>query len=190
MNQKFLLSLCISACFFAACGDKERQQQLDKREQAIVKQEMDFAAKQADYQSLLKMRDSLRSEKTDTLAIQQWPDGIPGSWNGKTLCRESDCGDYVVGDQRSDIWSFVGDSTGIFMKVMNKDKIMRVYTAQVDSTGIRLHYKTDSAATRQVDMNVVLERAGNGLMKGTQTISVNNNCTARFSVELTRNSNL
>lgn len=189
MNQKFLLALFISACFFAACGDKERQQQLDEREQAIAKQEMDFATKAADYQSLIKMRDSLRSRKTDTVAFQQWPEGIPGNWNSKTLCRESDCSDYVVGDQRSDTWVFEGDSTGIFMRVINKDKILRVYNAHVDSTGIRLHYKTDSTATRQVDISVVLDRAGNDLMKGTQTISVNNSCTAKFSVELTRNSN-
>jgi len=190
MNRKLLLALFISACFFVACGDKDREQQLDQREQAIAKQETDFATKASDYQSLIKMRDSLRSKKTDTIAIQQWPEGIPGNWNSKTLCRESDCSDYVVGDQRSEIWAFEGDSTGIFTKVINKDKILRVYTAQVDSTEIRLHYKTDSTATRQVDINVVLNRAGNDLMKGTQTISVNNSCTAKFSVEVTRNSNL
>ncbi|MCX2480723.1 hypothetical protein OQY15_16575 [Pedobacter sp. MC2016-15] len=189
MNQKLLLTLFISACLFVACGDKDREKQLDAREQAIAKQETDFAAKAADYQSLIKMRDSLRSKKPDTLALQQWPEGIPGNWNGKTLCRESDCTDYVVGDQRSDTWVFEGDSTGIFMKVINKDKILRVYNAQVDSTEIRLHYKTDSTATRQVDISVVLNRAGNDLMKGSQTISVNNSCTAKFSVELTRNSN-
>ncbi len=54
----------------------------------------------------------------------------------KDVCRESDCNDYVVGDQRSDNWEFAGDSSGIFTRIINKDKLLRVYSAEVDSTEI------------------------------------------------------
>ncbi|WP_407430085.1 hypothetical protein [Arcticibacter sp.] len=184
-----LLVLLITACF-AACGDKEREQQLESREQAIIKREMQFAAKAAEYQSLLRLRDSLMSKKSDTVFVQQWPESISGNWNGKTVCRESNCSDYVVGDQRSDIWEFASDSTHIFTNIINKGKFLRVYSAQLDSTEIRMYYQSDSAATRKVEINVVLIPSGKDLIKGTQTISVNNNCTARFSVELVRSANL
>lgn len=187
-NRNFFLIL-IAVCF-AACGDKKREQQLESREQAIIKREMEFAAKVADYQSLLRLRDSLLSKKSDTLFLQRWPEGISGSWNGKLLCRESNCSDYVVGDQRSDTWAFASDSTRIFTNIIKNGKLLRAYSAQIDSTEIRLHYRSDSTATRKVDINVVLTPSGNDLLKGTQTISVNDNCTARFSVELVRSSNL
>lgn len=189
MNLKHLLFILLTLSVFAACTSSKREQQLNSREQEITKRELEFAAKAADYQSLIRMRDSLRTKKTDTLMPQQWPEGIAGRWTSRTICKESDCGDYVVGDQRSDIWAFEGDSTGIFTKVINKEKLLRVYTAQADSTEIRLHYKSDSTATRKVDISVVLNPSGNNLMKGTQTISVNNSCTAKFSVELQRSAN-
>lgn len=190
MTLNHLRSLIIIAVCLSGCSDRQSQQQLDQREQALTKREIEFAAKAADYQSLLRMRDSLLSKKTDTIAaVQKWPEGIAGNWNGKMLCRESDCSDYVVGDQRSDDWVFDADSTGIFTRIINKKKLLRTYDAQLDSTGIKLHYKSDSTATRKVDISVVLSPAGANLMKGTQTISVNNNCTASFSVELVRASN-
>lgn len=89
-TNRSLFLILITVCF-AACGDKERQQQLESREQAIIKREMEFAAKAADYQSLLRLRDSLVSKKSDTIFVQRWPEGISGSWNGKMLCRESNC---------------------------------------------------------------------------------------------------
>lgn len=188
MRLKHLPTLILSCLCFAACSDQKRKQELDKREQALMNKEIEFASKAADYQALLQMRDSLLTKKTDTAIVQKWPTGIPGNWNGKTVCNESDCGDYVVGDQRSDVWVFAGDSTNIFTKIINNGKLLRVYTAIADSTQIRLHYKTDSTATRKVDIKVVLNPSGNNVMKGTQTIAVNNKCTASFSVELVRTS--
>lgn len=186
MRLKHLTTIILISFCFVACNDQKREQALDKREQALIVKEMKFAAKAAEYQSLLQMRDSLLSKKTDTPAVQKWPPGIPGNWNGKILCSESNCSDYVVGDQRSDTWVFASDSTSIFTKIINSGKLLRVYTASADSTQIKLHYKTDSTATRKVDIKIVLSPAGNNLLKGTQTISVNNKCTARFSVELVR----
>jgi len=185
---KNLLNLLFITLLLTACNDRKREQELDKREQALAVKEVEFAARAADYQSLLKMRDSLFSKK-DTVQAQRWTEGIAGFWNGKTICRESDCSDYVVGDQRSATWEFAGDSSSIFTKIINQDKLVRVYSASVDSTEIMLHFATDSTAERKVDINVNLSAISSNLIRGTQTISVNNKCTARFSVELVKASN-
>ncbi|WP_276090494.1 hypothetical protein [Pedobacter sp. JY14-1] len=189
MIKQIPLFLLISiAGLLGACRNSEREKELDKREQAITRREMDFAEKAAEYQQLLRFRDSLMTRQ-DSVVRQAWPERFAGMWSGKTVCRESDCNDYVVGDQRSDNWEFAGDSSGIFTRIINKDKLLRVYSAEVDSTEVRLRFRTDSTATRKVDIGVVLTPVSNTLMKGTQTIIVNNNCTARFSVELVRPSN-
>lgn len=190
MKLNLLLYYTIILISLSACNEDQRKQQLDEREKSLAAKEMEFAAKAADYQSLIQMRDSLMSRKMDTTIISRWPADIPGSWNGKTVCNASDCSDYVVGDQRTDTWVFASDSTSIFTKIINKEKLLRVYTASVDSTQISLHYKSDSAATRKVDIRVLLNVSGKNQMKGTQTISVNDNCKARFTVELERNTKL
>ncbi|MHA4895474.1 hypothetical protein ACXZ1K_12035 [Pedobacter sp. PWIIR3] len=180
-----LALICLSAC-----ENDQRKQQLDEREKSLMAKEMEFAAKEADYQSLIQMRDSVMSRKMDTTIITRWPADIPGIWTGKTVCNESDCSDYVVGDQRTDTWVFANDTTSIFTKIINKEKLIRVYTASVDSTQISLHYKSDSTATRKVDIRVLLNASGKNQMKGTQTILVNENCEAKFTVELERTAKL
>lgn len=182
-----LLLLFAAALLVASCSDPKRVQELDKREQNLLQREKEFASKAADYQSLLLMRDSLFSRK-DTGMLSAWPESIQGSWNGKIVCKESNCSDYVVGDQRVDNWEFVSDSTGLFTRVINKGKLIRIYSADADSTTYRLNYQTDTAASRKVMINVTLKPVDSTLIKGTQIINVNNNCTARFSVELVRTS--
>jgi hypothetical protein len=188
-NVKYPSMFVFLAVFLLSCGDQQARQKLEEREKALTQRELEFAAKAADYQALQSMRDRLLSKKADTVVNQQWPEGIEGTWNGKLMCRESDCSDYVVGDQRSDNWVFASDSTSIFTKIVNKEKLVRVFSAEADSTEIKLHFKSDSTANRKVDIRVVLTPAGTNLIKGTQTISVNDNCTARFSVELVRATN-
>ncbi|GGN03896.1 hypothetical protein GCM10010967_43440 [Dyadobacter beijingensis] len=179
----FLLLISCLTCW--SCRDTERERQLAQREQLLLQKEQEFAIKEADYKALVRMRDSVFAQKSDTVIIRTWPDDLAGMWTSKSICRESNCTEYVIGDQRSNAWEFVSDSTGLFTRVFNNNKLIRVYAASYDSTGIRLHYRSDSSAAKLTEMNVELGRSGN-LMKGMQTIGIDNACTAKFSVELTR----
>ncbi|MCF0074092.1 hypothetical protein LZD49_26655 [Dyadobacter sp. CY261] len=178
--------LIVSCLLIWSCRDKEREQQLAQREQTLLQKEQEFALKEADYNALVRMRDSLLTRKSDTVVIQAWPDELAGMWTSKSVCRESNCTEYVIGDQRSNAWEFVSDSTGLFTRVFNNNKLIRVYAASFDSTGIRLRYKSDSSSAKMTDMSVELGRSGGNLLKGMQTIGIDNTCTAKFSVELTR----
>ncbi|MCF2488648.1 hypothetical protein [Dyadobacter sp. CY347] len=181
-----LLNFLISCVFLTACQNDQREKHLAEREQAIIKKESEFALKEADYKSLVKMRDSLRTKK-DTVIIQSWPETIAGVWNSKSVCRESNCSEYVIGDQRANFWEFISDSTGLFTRVLDaNNQLVRVYTAQLDSSGIKLHYLSDSSAAKKLDMNFDLSQFGPELIKGTQAVTINQACNAKFSVELTR----
>jgi len=183
---KTFLLLALSFLLTWGCRDNQKEQQLAQREQALLQKEQEFALKEADYNALVRMRDSLLTRKDTAVVIQRWPDDIAGMWTSKSVCRESNCSEYVIGDQRSNAWEFVSDSTGLFTRVFNNNKLVRVYSASFDSTGIRLHYKSDSSAAKLTEMNVDLGRANGNLIKGMQTIGIGNACTAKFSVELTR----
>ncbi len=185
---KYIFICCGMVMLFTitACRDKEREQQLALREQQLLEREKQFALKEADYQSLLAMRDSILSVQKDTVAPIAWPDHISGSWNSKTVCTQSSCSEYVVGDQRNDTWEFTGDSTGIYTRVIKNKKLVRILKGSFDSTSVRLSFQTDSTTGRAVETNIILDQIEPGSMKGVQTTVVNQNCTAKFSVTLTR----
>ncbi|MFC6101401.1 hypothetical protein [Olivibacter domesticus] len=188
MKQRYLSMYFLLALFITACKDNQKTEQLAKREQALLERERQFAFKETDYRSLLHMRDSILA-KNDTIMPSSWPEAVVGTWSSKVICKESNCNDYAVGDQRTAIWDFTSDSTGMYTKVINNNKLSRIFRGSFQNGNVALHFSTDTSAQKQVTMQVMLNQAGNDLIKGTQVIQVDNRCTAKFSVELVRASN-
>ena len=190
LTYKATLITLFFCTMLLCCRNDQREQQLVQREKAVAEKEKEFAIREADYFSLVKLRDSLLTQKKDTVNIQRWPDTIAGLWNAKSVCRESNCSSYVIGDQRANVWEFISDSTGLLTRVMDKNNnLVRLYNARLDSTGINLQFKSDSAASKTLFLNVDLSIVSADLIKGTQTTSVDQACTAKFVVELTRSTN-
>ncbi|MCW3161548.1 hypothetical protein [Chryseobacterium oryctis] len=182
---KNLFAIFFIILFFIGCSDKRKENNLSVREQQLLEKEKLFAQKESEYQALLKMRDSIFSEK-DSANVISWPIEISGLWNGKTICTESSCTDYVVGDQRTDIWEFDQDSTQMITKIISNNKLVRVYSGKFENNEIKLYYKTDSTSQKKVEMNVLFNEISAEKIKGTRTITIDDNCTAKFSVELLR----
>ncbi|WP_341835299.1 hypothetical protein WJU16_20625 [Chitinophaga pollutisoli] len=188
---KSIITSTVVFFLFTACRDTGRERALAEREQALLEKEQQFALKEAEYKFLIRWRDSLlaAADTLQALPPAAWPADVLGRWNSKTICRESGCSEYVVGDQRSGAWEFSGDSSGLFTKVYDRNTLVRVYAGTFDSSVIRLHFRPDSSAQRKVVMDVELSRSGTGTIKGTQLLKMENGCTARFAVELVRASN-
>ena len=186
--MKKLPLLLILACIFISCENK-KELELQKREKALDLREQQLAEKEADYKSLLLMRDSIVAVKdsieNDAATIKEWPENLRGIWNSKMLCRESNCSNYVIGDQRNESWQFIADSTGIYTNVLNAKKLVRVFKAKYIDDKIILEFNSDSISKNRTKMNVVLDDIKENVIKGTQTITGQDNCIARFSVELT-----
>lgn len=192
MFRKSLFFLVVVCCLWAACRDKEREKQLLQREQQLLEREQQLALKETEYQALIKMRDSILAQKAedsirvDSVLRIHWPDAIAGQWTSKVYCNESNCPDYLVGDQRTDTWEFGTDSAQLITKVINNNKLVRVYTATYDEDIIKLHFKTSDTANKQVEMNILLNDISPSKMKGIRVIQVDNKCTAKFTVDLSR----
>ncbi|OBW40616.1 hypothetical protein AB670_03081 [Chryseobacterium sp. MOF25P] len=184
--MKNSILLIFLSLLFVSCNYKDKENALNLREKQLLDKEKSFAQKEADYQSLLKMRDSIFSKKdADSIKIVRWPQEIAGSWIGKVICTESNCSDYVVGDQRTDTWEFASDSLQLFSKIINNNNLVRLYSGKFENNEIKLNFKTDSTAKKKVDMNVLLNDISDTKIKGIRTIAVDN-CMAKFSVELVR----
>jgi len=182
---KFLLLSGLSIFVFS-CKENEREKQLDARERSLSEKENIFAQKEAQFEALLKMRDSLYTKKSDSVIVPTWPTEILGKWNGKVICTESTCSDYVIGDQRTDVWEFVNDSLQTSVNVYSNNNLVRTYAGKLENNEIKLNFKTDSTATKLVDMNILLNEISPEKIRGKRRITVNNNCSAVFSVELVR----
>jgi|SRR5690606_22620006 len=186
MSKKILLLLIFASIFLAGCNDCTKEAELEQREIELIRKENQFAEKEAEYLSLLKFKDSIQAN-IDSVAYQSWPDSLIGKWSSKTICTESNCSDYVIGDQRVDIWVFDQDSTGLHTRVLNnKNEIVRTYQAKYSPDGIRLTYQTDSTATRKVVMNVNLDQLKSDKITGKRTITIDDKCSAVFNLELNR----
>ncbi|WP_281632431.1 hypothetical protein [Flavobacterium luteolum] len=171
----------------SSCSNK-KEQELIVRENALLEREKQFRDKEADYDKLLKMRDSLLSifKVKDTLPqIKEWPENLKVAWNSKMICRESNCSNYVIGDQRSEVWEFVSDSTGMYTNVLSNNEIKRVFAGQYLESKIVLDSAKEASSKNKIKVSVVLDDIKKNIIKGTQTITGQDNCIAKFSVELT-----
>ena len=172
---------------FLSCSNK-KEQEIIVRENTLLEREKQFQDKEADYDKLLKMRDSLLSisKVKDTLPkVKEWPENLKVTWNSKMICRESNCSNYVIGDQRSEVWEFVSDSTGMFTNVLSNNEIKRVFAGQYLESKIVLDSAKEASSKNKIKVSVVLDDIKKNIIKGTQTITGQDNCIAKFSVELT-----
>ncbi|MBJ2124388.1 hypothetical protein [Flavobacterium sp. IB48] len=184
INRLFLILFVL---VLSSCSNK-KEQELIVRENALLEREKQFQDKEADYDKLLKMRDSLLSvsKVKDTLPkIKEWPENLKVTWNSKMICRESNCSNYVIGDQRSEVWEFVSDSTGMFTNVLSNNEIKRVFAGQYLESKIVLDSAKEASSKNKIKVSVVLDDIKKNIIKGTQTITGQDNCIAKFSVELT-----
>lgn len=187
MNKLQLILLL----FFALIScDNKKEKQLELREQQLFVRESLLMARESEYNELVRLRDSLQNEKLlatrDTVAkLRAWPVNFQQSWNSKMICRESNCSNYVIGDQRNEVWKFISDSTGLYMNVINNDKLVRVFNANYTKELIMLEYNADTTATTKMKIKIVLDDIQSKVIKGNQIISGKDNCAAKFSVELT-----
>jgi len=178
--------LVISLC---SCTGK-KEEQLKAREENLRAREDAFKAKEQDYAELLALRDSIRqadslSSVPGIIPPKVWPDSLAGEWSGKMLCRESSCKNYVIGDQRTEKWLFSNDSLGLIVKVMDNEKLKRQLRAEMTGKTIRLSMATDTTTINRISIEASLDEVRAKLIRGSQSLKGKDDCTAKFSVELT-----
>jgi hypothetical protein len=184
MKKLFILIL---GFILFACGNK-REEELNLREQVLAEKEAALLARESECDALQRLRDSLYAAKAQVIdsveVIRSWPDSLKVQWNARIICRESACSRYVIGDQRNETWKFVSDSTGIYTDVSSNNKLLRRFRARFVEDRIVLFYVGDSTASGRTRINVILDEVKPNVIKGTQTIIGQDNCPAKFSVEL------
>ena len=196
MNK--ILPFLMLVFFAVSCGNSDREQQLYQMEKALQIRIDSFAAKENEYQTLLRMKDSIAvldsiKKHTDSInltAVRPWADSLAGKWNGRIICTESNRNDYVIGDQRVNTWDFTNDTLKLYANLLNnKNEVVRTYDAVFKDNDIILLHIADPSSAKNIQMRTLLNNIQKDKLKGTYTIIKENDCIAKFSIELTRPSN-
>lgn len=182
--MRILPLICIILIsMLTSCSDSEKEKQLQARENSLITKEKDFAAKESEYQNLLAMRDSIIKE-ADSVVINTLPADILGKWNGKMICTESNCAEHAIGDQRNDIWEFSENGKTVLAKVTDRSGNLKVYSGNYSGSELKLNSNEDSTATRKTEINLIWNKLQINNLKGTRKVTANNNCVAKFTLEL------
>lgn len=170
---------------FMSCTDeKSKQDAIKLKEQALLEKEKSLALKEAEYQSLLKLRDSIASAQ-DSTAVNPLAALIMGEWKGKIVCTESNCQDYVVGDTRIDDWEVSELNGEIIAKNLNKSGTVRVYKGKFEGATLVMKHTSESPEKR-LDLKLNFTTVEPGKLSGTREVQVNQSCVSKFSIELLR----
>lgn len=129
------------------------------------------------------LKDSVLS---NAKSIRKWEVSLQGLWNSEMLCRKADCGSYVIGDRRNELWEFLKDSVRVYANGLNSKKLLSVFRAIHNGDKIIMESCPDSLSESRLKINVVLDDITDNVIKGTQTITTDDNCASVFDLELTR----
>ncbi|MHA6696778.1 hypothetical protein [Chryseobacterium sp. A301] len=170
-----------------SCTQDINQQkiELEKREAALQEKESAFALKQADYQLLSQMRDSIVSS-VDSLDIHPKLDLIAGKWKGKIVCTESSCPEYVVGDTRIDDWQLEVVAGIVTAKNLNKSGFIRVYKGTIENNQLKLYYNSPADATTVLNIGIVFPDLSANKLSGSRNVQIDGKCQSKYTIELSR----
>ena len=192
MNRVALLSCFFLSIFsFYGCGFEERKQALDAREANLQAREQNLLMKQ---KMLTQLEDSIKlniaKQDSATLALKNLglplPDSLQGVWNINMVCTQTNCSGSAVGDSRKETWTFTGgDSTGVYVKAMNGDKLIRIYSGIYDGSAFILSTPTDTMTNTSV-MNVKLNIDNVNKLSGSRVINQADGCSTTFRLDADR----
>ncbi|SHI40826.1 hypothetical protein SAMN05443429_101442 [Cruoricaptor ignavus] len=184
--MKFPASLFAIGIILISCSkiDNSREAGLRERDSLLTAREQALALKEADYQNLIKMRDSIQAQQDSLAVTPQLSPVFAGRWNGKVVCTESNCSDYVVGDTRVDAWELTIDGSDIVLSNTNKSGSVQVYKGQYDGTNINLTNERTTDSGKLIEIRMQLNNIGQKRISGTRELQVDKNCTAKYTVEL------
>jgi hypothetical protein len=108
---------------------------------------------------------------------------LPGTWNVEMSCTETTCSGSAVGDTKSEIWEISYQGKLIIAKVIEKDKLSRVYTGYYSGNDLELNYQDYAAAAEKATvMTVRLKELSPGQMEGRREINRGETCKIVYTV--------
>ncbi|MCL7987132.1 hypothetical protein M8998_04155 [Sphingobacterium sp. lm-10] len=190
MLKTYFYALLILVSSTTACGDNSRSEELDKREAAIAERERQVSAISEHYEQLLAMQDSLTKNKLAEVKHNsddmRWTDSLLGEWESRLVCISTSCRGYVIGDQRTEQWTFLSDTTGLQLQVAGKASDTKSYWAASSGNRNELILKDEQFSQSSKTATVLsFSEIATRQIRGQKRNTGPDNCKLVFSVLLT-----
>jgi hypothetical protein len=189
--RPILIILFISCLLLGSCDIRKREIQLEKKENALYQKEQELLLREKTIQ-LKEEELQRRVQSMDSLAFRDTVDSglinpeLVGLWSVRMNCIETSCAGSAVGDVKTEQWAISYQDNNIIAKVMDKDKLVRIYSGMATNNSIELSFQQDQAQTNQTTSMVVrLQKTAKGRLEGTREIlRTPGNCKIVYAIEM------
>jgi len=189
MKGIYLLSFF---CFiiFSGCSLRERETQLDRklaevneREQQLALRQQTLEAKEQQLNEREKILDSTTKKIAGDSLILVHPN-LPGTWNVKMQCIQTNCQGSAVGDTKNEQWDIRFQDNNIIAGAISNNKLVRVYSGTYSNNTIKLTSQEDSVDSPDTKMTVTLQINNEKDITGQREIIQPGGCRILYSLDL------
>lgn len=187
--KRILLFLCTAVLLFAGCDFAARERELERRkaelglkERELVQREHSLQMREQELEKRARELDSTKADSTFAYHEQ-----LPGTWQVEMSCIETTCTGSAVGDTKTERWVISYQRKLIIARVVEKEKLTRVYTGYFTDNQLELTYQDYTVAPENATMMTVrLKETVPGQMEGQRVIDRAGGCRVIYSIRMTK----
>jgi hypothetical protein len=142
MNIRSLL-VCLLLFTLPACGLKEREQLLRQKEKELTGREQDLllreqavTVRESELNARQHQIDSTSQTTADTAQVVNTD--LPGRWQVKMTCTETNCEGSAIGDTKNEQWDISYENDKVVAKAYSGKNLIRIYNGSYQATGLEL----------------------------------------------------
>ena len=189
MKEIFVLSF-VGLIFLSGCSLRQREIELDRRSAELNVKEQQLALKE----QTLEFKEQRLNERTKILDSTTKKIGIdsllmlhpqlPGTWQVRMECVETNCTGSAVGDVKVEQWEFKFQDNSVLASATSNNRLVRVYSGEYQNNLLRLTATQDSSSEPVARMLVRLQGAKDNEMSGEREIIQPNGCRILYALQL------
>jgi uncharacterized protein (DUF3084 family) len=188
--MKFIyLMLIFFASTCSGCGLRERERELEKKENEVNQKEQRLLLLEKQLQlkeDALAQRekeiDTIKQQNviTDSAMINL---SLVGKWSVNMRCTETTCEGSAVGDTKNEQWDIEYQNYVVIVKAMADNKLARVYTGAYTENGLQLtaEHEPEAPTTK---ITARLQQKNTKEMEGIREISRSDVCKIVYAVTM------
>lgn len=190
MRTKRLIFFTVLFIFvFSGCNLRKREIEVEKRTAEMNEREQQLTLKEQSLEfreNLLiereKILDSTSRKIANDSLYKKFPQ-LPGIWNVKMICTETNCPGSAVGDTKTEQWDFTFQDNMIIATAVTNNQLVRVYSGHYTGNNIRLTVQKDSADNQTSKMAVRLQNIKDKEIEGEREIIQSGGCRIVYSLQ-------
>jgi hypothetical protein len=182
--KRWTLFFLVFTAALHGCGSKEREAQLDLRQQQISEKEQGLMQWEQRLTLLEKeLEEKMKKRQLDSTSVTDSLQTLPviGKWNVKMRCIETNCSGSAIGDSKTETWEIAYQNKGIVVSSYTRNELSRIYNGTF--TPARLEVTNGKPGSESV-IRVTLELK-DGKMEGTRDVE-RTGCKIRYALTVER----